>query len=89
MHERTELEFALRDRVEEIRDGIEGEPPVIVVVGGTEGGPGATSTASVGLDRLRDLNGVLETAKYVENGKHYEPPPDDLPVEDGVETDFE
>ncbi len=85
MHERTDLEFALRERVEEIRDGIEGEPPVVVVVGGTEDGPGTTSTASVGVDRLRDLNGLLETAKYVENGKHFEPRPDDLPVETDVE----
>ncbi len=38
------------------------------------------------MDRLRELNGVLETAKYVENGKHFEGPPADveLPVEDDV-----
>jgi hypothetical protein len=89
MHERTELEFALQDRAEEIRESIEGEPPVVVIVGGSGDGPGATSTASAGLDRLRDLNGVLETAKYIENGKHFEPAPDETPIDGGVDTDFE
>lgn len=90
MHETTELEFALEAEAKRIRDGVEGSPPVVVIAGGTGDGPGATATATAGLDRLREFNGVLETAKYIENGKHFEGPPDDveLPVEDDVTVDL-
>lgn len=87
MHERTDLEVALEDEAERISESVEGQPPVVVIVGGTSDGPEATATASVGLDRLRDLNGVLETAKYIENGKHFQPAPDETPVE--TDTSFE
>lgn len=88
MHERTELEDELEEEAARIRAQIDGEPPVVVIVGGSEEGPGATATASVGLDRLRDLNGVLETAKYIENGKHFDPASDEQPRDD-VQTDVE
>lgn len=88
MHERTELEHELRDQAAQIRSQVDGEPPVVIIVGGSEDGPGATATASVGLERLRDLNGVLETAKYIENGRHFDPAPDEQPIDD-VQTDVE
>lgn len=77
MHECTDVEDYLKKKAEEIREelpeetDVNGEPPVVVVVPGTANGPNRTSTASVGLDRLRDLLGTLEIAKDIESKKHF------------------
>lgn len=78
MHERTDVEDYLKEKAKEISEelpektDVNGEPPVVVVVPGTGDGPKRTSTASDGLNRLRDLLGTLETAKEIESKKHFD-----------------
>lgn len=72
MHEQTELEEELQEKAQEIQQECEGEPPVAIIVGGKRPGPNHTQTGSVGLHRLRDFNGLLETAIQIESAKHFQ-----------------
>lgn len=71
MHEQSSLENELKEKAEEIREDIDDNPPVIICVGGTADGPDHSMTATSGLYRLRELNGLLDTAKFIENLKHF------------------
>ena len=76
MHERHEVEKALKQKAREISEELNGADIVIIAAGGQKAKLNRTMTASTydrdHPGRLRDLLGILETAKQIETIKHFD-----------------
>ena len=73
MHERTKVEIELCQEAERISAAHNGAPVIVILAGSAEAGVNRTmlgSTLHAGY-RLRDLLGLLETAKQIETLKHF------------------
>lgn len=68
----SDPEKKMEEECENIRKKIKGKPPVIIIVGGTDGGPERTMTASAGVEgnRLRNFLGILEASKQITTLNH-------------------
>jgi hypothetical protein len=74
MHEILDIEFDLWEDAERLSKKYGGAPVVIIVAGDASADVGRCMLGSTLHDgaRLRDLLGILETAKQIEGLKHFE-----------------
>ena len=73
MHEIHDIEFELWDEAERISEKYNGAP-VVIILGGDESAQVKRNMVSSNLHsgkRLRDLLGLLESAKQIESLKHF------------------
>jgi hypothetical protein len=74
MHEIHDIEFELWDEAERLSEKYRGAPVVIIIGGHAPAGVGRCMLSSTlhNASRLRDLLGILETAKQIETLKHFQ-----------------